>query len=48
MMHQNNINQLTNGGGTGASGLAPSDPVTAQDQRVQIIFTASSHATFTV
>jgi len=29
------------GGGAGASGLAPSDPDTAQNQRVQIVFTAS-------
>ncbi len=41
MMHHSNIDQLTNRGGAGASGLAPSNPVTAQDQRVQIVFTAS-------
>jgi len=42
MMHHSNIDQLTNRGGAGASGLAPSDPVTAQDQRVQIVSTFSS------
>ncbi len=42
MMHHSKIDQLTNGGpGAGASGLAPSDPDTAQNQRVQIVFTAS-------